>query len=159
MAMHEADLPGVGRKFWMTTETGEKITLIRHNTGKRELYRFRKGEEFPSAVIELTEEEARQVGSVLSGEMQPRVVETMDVLMRDLVIDWIRLEPGFKATGRSIGQLEIRKRTGVSIMAILRGDTCIPNPSPDTRIQAEDVLFAIGKADQIAHFKTLLEKG
>ena len=33
MDIREIDLPGVGKKFAITTNSGERITIIIHNTG------------------------------------------------------------------------------------------------------------------------------
>ena len=42
--MNEAYLPGIGTKFWLNLAGGEKLTVIRHNTGRYELYFFKQGE-------------------------------------------------------------------------------------------------------------------
>ena len=67
--MNEAYLPGIGTKFWLNLAEGEKLTVIRHNTGRYELYFFKQGEEFPSESLTMTENEARDVGSVLFGAL------------------------------------------------------------------------------------------
>lgn len=158
MRIHEADLPGVGRKFWLHTHTEEKITILRHSTGKREIYSFLKGEEFPSRCIELTEEEARQIGAVLVGEIHPKTVERLDVVLKDLIIDWVKLEPGCPAAGKRIGDLQVRKRTGVSIVTIIRGEETIPAPGPEEVLQVEDVLLVVAHgANAMKAFRQLLK--
>ncbi|MEW6410026.1 MAG: cation:proton antiporter regulatory subunit [Nitrospirota bacterium] len=157
--MHEAELPGVGKKCWITTSAGEKVTIIRHNIGKIEVYHFMKGEESPSRVFELTEEEARQIGAILTGRCETRIVETMDVVMKDLVIEWVKIEPSSSMVGKSIKEMEIRKKTGVSIVAIIREEAGIPSPAPDEIIHSGDLLLIIGRADQIDKFKNLNSTG
>jgi len=59
------------------------------------------------------------------------------------------IEHDSKAVGKTIGELKLRKRTGVTIIAITReGDTEI-NPGPDTKLQPEDVLVLLGEPDQV----------
>lgn len=59
------------------------------------------------------------------------------------------VEHDSKAVGKTIAELKLRKRTGVTIIAITReGDTQI-NPGPDTKLQAEDVLVLLGQPDQV----------
>ena len=152
--MNEAYLPGIGTKFWLNLAGGEKLTVIRHNTGRYELYFFKQGEEFPSESLTMTENEARDVGSVLFGRAEHKVVETMDVVMRDLVIEWAMVEPGAALADKSIKELEIRKKTGVSIVAIIRGSKGIPSPQPDEAIRAGDLLLMIGKREQIEAIKS-----
>src|SRR5688572_10557293 len=61
MDVREADLPGVGKKFALTTSEGERLTIIIHNTGDRELYNFRENEDFPFHALRLDDSEARKI--------------------------------------------------------------------------------------------------
>ena len=151
--MNEAFLPGIGKKFWMDLPGGDKLTVIQHNTGRYELYFFKPGEEFPAAGLALSEYEAKDLGSVLFGRFEHRVVETMDVVMKDLVIEWAKVEALSVLAGKSIKENEIRKKTGVSIVAIIRGDAGTPSPSPDEVIKPGDLLLLIGNKEQIEAFK------
>jgi len=36
MTVYESDLPGVGKKFEVELENGERLVIVTHNTGKRE---------------------------------------------------------------------------------------------------------------------------
>ena len=51
--------------------------------------------------------------------------------------------------GKTIGQLKLRKKTGVTIIAITHAGLTEINPGPETTIQAEDVLVLLGGAGQI----------
>lgn len=53
------------------------------------------------------------------------------------------------AVGKTIGELGLRKKTGVSIIALTRERHTEINPGPETRIEAEDVLVLLGGAEQI----------
>ena len=53
------------------------------------------------------------------------------------------------AVGKTIGDLELRKKTGVSIIAITREGHTEINPGPETTIRAEDVLVLLGDVEQI----------
>jgi len=41
--LHETRLPGIGSKFTLRLDTGDRLAIIVHNDGKRELYFFRRG--------------------------------------------------------------------------------------------------------------------
>ena len=43
MDVREHDLPGVGKKYAIKTTEGDRMTVIIHNTGHREIYHFKKG--------------------------------------------------------------------------------------------------------------------
>jgi len=151
--MNEAQLPGIGKKFWMDTESNEKLTVISHDAGKFELYFFKEEEEFPSAALTLNEAEAREVGAVLHGSPECRIVQTMDMTLKDMVIEWLKVGPQSRLKDRSIMDLQIRKMTGASVIAIIRGETGIPSPSPDEVIREDDTLLVIGNKEQTERFK------
>jgi len=68
MKVEEVVLPGVGRKFIMELQSGDRLVVVIHYSGKRELQYYRKGEEDePTAALDLTEEEARELGAILAG--------------------------------------------------------------------------------------------
>jgi TrkA domain protein len=153
MQIREADLPGVGKKFAIVTDAGDRLTVIIHNTGHREIYNFRKGEDFPFHAIRLEDEEARKLGAILSGAyFQPTVIESMDMVLESLSIEWVKVEGRSPLAGRTIGELEIRRRTGASVTAILRGGGAIPNPQPDERILPGDTLMVVGTREQVQRF-------
>ena len=49
-----------------------------------------------------------------------------------LELDWVRLPATAHAAGRSVGELQVRRRTGVTIVAVLRGSVPIVDVGPDT---------------------------
>ncbi|HKY30035.1 MAG TPA: cation:proton antiporter [Pyrinomonadaceae bacterium] len=53
------------------------------------------------------------------------------------------------AVGRSIGDLRLRKQTGVTIIAITRDGHTEINPGPEQILQPDDVLVLLGGTDQI----------
>jgi len=57
--------------------------------------------------------------------------------------------------GKSLTQIELRKRYGVTVVAIRRGSQLLSNPDGDTRICANDVLFVLGPPDKIAEVTSL----
>ena len=59
------------------------------------------------------------------------------------------VEADSTAVGKTIGELKLRKTTGVTIIAITRAGHTEINPGPETRLQAEDVLVLLGGTEQI----------
>ena len=57
--------------------------------------------------------------------------------------------------GQSIGESEIRKRTGVSVVGVLRDDKLEPNPGPDFRFHDKDMVAIIGSAGARETFTAL----
>lgn len=53
------------------------------------------------------------------------------------------------AVGKPISELELRSKTGVSIVGIERGDASIVNPDPNEKIRAGDQLLILGTREQL----------
>ena len=155
MQVKEHDLPGVGKKFALTSNEGERMTVIIHNTGHREIYTFRGSEEFPAHAVRLEDAEARMLGAILGGAyFQPAVAESMDMVMGQLSVEWFRVTAGSPLAGRTIQESAIRKRTGASVIAILRDGRPMPNPGPGDVMQSGDTLLVVGDRQQVQRFRS-----
>ncbi len=95
-------------------------------------------------------------------------------MLRGLAIDaaaraeWIRmlelavtqthmLLPDSPAAGRTIREVDLRARTGVTIVAVTRNGQPTPNPPPELALQAGDVLVLVGTHRQLAAAREALD--
>ncbi len=154
MAFRETDLPGVGKRYTLELEDGGELTLIIHNTGRREIYIIEEEEEEPTCVISLTEDEAKELGFLLAGTTyQPVAPERMELIMREMVMEWVKVGSTSQLIQKTIAQAQIRKKTGASIVAIIRGEDMLVNPDPnETEIKKGDILVVAGTRKQIKNF-------
>jgi TrkA domain protein len=160
MDVREHDLPGVGKKFAVKTDEGDRITIIIHNTGHREIYHFRRGEDYPFHAVRLDDAEARKLGAILGGAyFQPPVAESMDMVLEQLSIEWLRVEPPSPLAGKTLQEAAIRQQTGASVIAILRSGRAQPNPQPSERIEAGDTLMLVGDREQVARVSAMNRGG
>ena len=149
--MRISELPGIGTKYEIESPKGDKVAVIFLTSGEIELYVLEAGAEKPS-VTRLTPEEARRVGSVLTGAML--TVEREDVEVSFSEISDLRINihvcPVTKGmVGKSIEELAIRKRTGVTIIALSRRGQSIISPPPETVFEEGDLIVVIGEREQI----------
>lgn len=159
MDIRETDLPGIGRKFQADTRAGERVVIIVHDDGDREIYQFDKGNyEECSASVSLDDAEARQLSGILGGmTYKPRALENVEVAFDDLVIEWYQVGDASQARDKTIGELEIRRSFGVSVIAIIYGDrTKSINPGPDAIIRAGSTLVASGEREQMNRLREYL---
>jgi TrkA domain protein len=66
--VHVEDLPGIGRRYDIDLgRSSERISVVVRRDGTRDVYVFTTRSADPTAVVELTDEQARKVGAVLAG--------------------------------------------------------------------------------------------
>jgi len=73
-----------------------------------------------------------------------------------LDIEWFTLPSQAPCVGQRIETCAIQQHTGVSIIAVLRGDRLYNNPSPDFVFAAEDTVAVLGTALQRDAFVTFI---
>lgn len=156
MELRESDLPGIGKKFSFELANDSNVIVIMHKGGRREIY-IESPDDDPQLVLTMKDEEARLLGAVLGGAYyQPVTQEVVSLAVRDLVVDWIPITTKCLVMGRSIGELEIRQKTGATIVAILNRDTTNASPGPADVLHSGDTVVATGLAHQIAELRRLL---
>jgi len=156
MDIQETALPGVGLRHDFTTRAGRQLGVVTHRTGRRDLLVYDRGDpDRCQEVIQLTDEEADALAELLGAA---RLVEHLASLQQveGLAIDWLEIRAGSPYDGGTIGDTQARSRTGVSIVAILRGDRAIPAPSPQERLAAGDTLVVVGTAQGVKALSDLL---
>lgn len=157
MEVKMCDLPGVGKKISFETAEAQKIVIIVHHSGKRDLYFFQEAEEDEADYfLSLTSEETRELGAQLLGATyQPVDDEKMKIFQKQLVMEWIKLTPESPFVDRRIGESRIRSHTGASIIAVMQGDDMTVSPDIDCVLKAGDTVMAAGKIDQIRKFEAM----
>jgi K+:H+ antiporter subunit KhtT len=91
-----------------------------------------------------------------------RVAEELAELQQQiegLAIDWLPLRNDSPFVGRTIGDARIRTRTGVSVVAVLRGENAIPAPGPELSLEPGDYLVVVGTTRGIEKVVELLHRG
>ena len=156
--LRETRLPGVGVKYGFRTAQGGRLAIILHNDGRREIYYYEHaGDDEPSAVIDLHDDEARQLGAVIGGAYErPKIVEDLELALGELAIEWVPVPDNSWAVGRTLAECGFRARTGITVIAILREPEPVSGAQPNDRIEKGDTLVTVGKAGQYAAFRRLL---
>ncbi|MFN4069993.1 MAG: cation:proton antiporter regulatory subunit [Thermus caldifontis] len=151
MRVEEAVLPGVGRKFTITVQSGDRLVIVVHHSGKRELQYFEAGEyeDEPTMALDLTDEEARELGAILAGVLfHPEAVGDTQSKLGQKVIEWIKVLPGSKLAGKRLAELTLPP--GAHLLAVDRpGAPLIPNPSPEVVLEVGDTLVVAGSREAV----------
>jgi CPA2 family monovalent cation:H+ antiporter-2 len=69
--------------------------------------------------------------------------------LSDMEVKRVRVDNESGIAGKTLSEVDLRKRFGTSILAINRGEEYIPNPGADHIIQGGDCLIMIGKPEEI----------
>ncbi len=93
--------------------------------------------------------------------MRPHLTEFIDGLTLgsgvEMWLEELQVEAGSPVTGQTVAQLDLRRRTGVTLLAILR-DQSVLTPDGTTDLQAGDDLILIGTRQQLDKLETLFEE-
>jgi TrkA domain protein len=155
----ETKLPGLGIRYEFTTRRGSRLGVVHHRTGRRELLIYEP--EDPDTcrdVVALDEDDSRTLAELLGGS---RVEEELDRLqaVEGLAIDWLPVDESGPYADKTVGDTRARTRTGVSIVAVLRGDGAIAAPGPEFQLQSGDTLLVVGTPRGIEELAVLLRTG
>lgn len=154
----EIQLPGVGARFEFESARGERIAVVAHRSGRVELALYQRGD--PDAcrtVLELDSEDATTLADILGA---PRLTEAAVAMQQieGLAIDWLTVDVGSGAAGATIADGEYRTKTGVSIVAVIRGSDSFPAPDPGFTLTAGDVAVAVGTPEGLKQLRSLLAR-
>jgi TrkA domain protein len=158
--IEETSLPGVGVRYQFYAEDGRRIGVVHHRTGRRELFVCSPDDPDAAVVnVSLSDDESHALSEALGGS---RVIESLTHLQQQvegLAIDWVPVDPSSPYVGKTIGDARIRTRTGVSVVAVIRGEKAHPAPGPDFRLEAEDTLVVVGTPEGIEQVEKILQAG
>ena len=160
--IRETSLPGVGRKFQVETTSGDRLVIVIHDDGTRELYHFtRKNPDQVASVVTLADSEARQIAGIIGGlTYVPKSLPSAEIVLDDLLLEWYTIEAGSACIGKTIRDLQVRTTTGASIVSIIEPDRVKRiNPEADTGLNEGATLILAGDRKTISSLKRLLVTG
>lgn len=153
----ETSLPGVGLRHDFASQSGLRLGVITRHSGRRDLLVYDRDD--PDAVVEsvtMSPEEARLLADMLGGATLVERFEDLRQHIAGLAIDWLPVSKGSRFAGQPLGVTEMRTRTGVSIIAVIRGEAAIPAPGPEMLLLGGDIVVVVGLAEGIDSAARLL---
>jgi K+/H+ antiporter YhaU regulatory subunit KhtT len=81
----------------------------------------------------------------------------MDILNQPTIMDElpnmnitaIKVDFNSLLDGKTLIESQLRNKTGVTLLAIKRGDEIIEHPSPTTFFQGNDIVYVLGNPEQV----------
>lgn len=153
MTVYETDVPGIGKKFELDLTGKARAVVLLHHDGRVEVFRRESPDADSEKVFDLTNRQANRLGSILEGAYFETVAsEELAVPLGDAIIEWVDIDADSPVAGQTLAESDLRNVSGVSVLAVQRGTETIPNPEADFRIEAGDILVALGTREQQAAF-------
>jgi TrkA domain protein len=145
-------LPGVGVLHTFVTDDGGKVGVITHRSGHSDLISFSDAGEDSGASkvsLRLDEDEAHTLAELLGGT---RITESLTKLdaIPGLSIDWFTVDYEDHIAGKKLGNLASRGVVGLTVVAVVRGDSANPAPSDDFTVFPGDTLVVAGTPEKVA---------
>ena len=154
------------------------IVRTRHVTDVEELYRLGANQVIPEEFETAIDFFERILGKYLIPrmEIEKAIARTREdnygifrerkepgghSLLKDIPdIEIAAVKVGEKSVfaGKTIAQTALRKTCGVTMVAINKGGTVIPNPEPSTVINGDDIAYLLGKPEMIAIASNILSE-
>ncbi|NWG00354.1 MAG: potassium channel protein [Thermoanaerobaculaceae bacterium] len=90
---------------------------------------------------------------------KPGVVDFLDFSLQPssgehLLLEQLSVTENSPLAGKSLAELDLRKRHRVAVVSLHRGSTLIPNPDPALRLQVGDLLVVLGNRHDLDRFET-----
>jgi CPA2 family monovalent cation:H+ antiporter-2 len=77
--------------------------------------------------------------------------------LHDVEISTFRLGTGAPVAGKSLAQTELRKKFGVTVLAVRRDSQVLHNPDPDMELLANDLLITMGSPEALSKVTDLFK--
>ena len=156
----ETKLPGFGIRHDFTTKEGEQVCVVAHRSGRREIFVGDPADpDARRSLLELSEDDSRTLGELLGVSQISEEFARLQQAIEGLTIDWLPLRADSPFANRTVGDTRLRTRTGVSVVAIVRGDDAVPAPGPEEGLRGGDYLVVVGTPRGIEQAVELLHEG
>jgi TrkA domain protein len=142
----ETELPGVGVRFDLQTESGRRDLVVYDQKDPD-----RAGES-----VKLREDEGHTLGEMLGGS---RVVQHLDEAvhrLEDLVISWVKIDPKSSLAGLTLTEASLRTRTGAGVVALVSDSGSTPVPGGAAILEASSTAVLVGEASAVEAASKLL---
>jgi len=155
--IEKIDLPGVGIRHDMVTKHGRHVGVLNYRDGRRELALY--DPEDPDTVldfIELDDDESDALSDLLGHTALLSQITDFGSGALGLYTDQLVLPTDSRYLDLTLGDTQARTKTGVSIVAILRGDKVIPSPEAGEILRQDDIFVAVGTRTGLDKLEALL---
>jgi len=158
--IEKVDLPGIGVRNDLVTESGSRLGVVSFRDGERELAIYDADD--PDACrfsVPITEDEAEALADMFGASVAITRLTKLSDETDGLYTEKIKVGAGSPYAGKTLGDTKMRTRTHVSIVAILRNRKVLASPTPDERLDIGDIIVAVGTRGGLDAAMKLIDHG
>lgn len=160
MNVDETELPGLGVRKDFITASGRRIGVVEMREGETELFVSTWDDpDTCQASIPLTADEAAALGNLLGGQHIAMRLAEAHKEIPGIATRQFSITADSPFSNQPMGKAQIRTRSGVSIVAIMREGEVIPSPAPDVVLHTGDLLVAVGTQEGLDSAAAILRNG
>lgn len=153
------DLPGIGYRDDVVTESGARLGVLSFRDGHREVAIFEAEDpDATAASISISASEAAAIAELLGQAKLLDALSKISDTVTGIFTEHLTLPADSKYIGMELGDTHARTETGVSIVAIVRGSEVIASPKPSHDLQNQDILVAVGTRPGLDALAEILSK-
>lgn len=153
-------LPGIGVRKDFATRNGRRIGVVNHRDGPIELILSKSDDpDACLASLPMTVDEAGALANLLGAPQLVAQLAEEHSEMPGINTKQLAVRPNSPFDGRTLGDTELRTRTGVSVVAVMRAGQVHPSPTPSFTFTAGDLLVTVGTSDGLEAAGKILTHG
>ncbi len=155
--IEETRLPGVGVRHDFVTQAGARIGVISRRDGGQDVLVFDENDPDRCAqTLRLEAQDSRALAELLGASPVPTALgEDLLRAADGITVESWAIEPSSLADGRTIAETALRRRTGASIAAVLRGGATLPAQA-GTHLRGGDIVVLVGTRADVSRALELL---
>ncbi|MEZ5126475.1 MAG: TrkA C-terminal domain-containing protein [Thermoleophilia bacterium] len=153
----ETRLPGVGIRHEFVTSRGERLGIITHHSGRRELiFCAACDPDVCRDVVRLEEDDVRTLSDILGQSQVVENVNAMHLSLQGLTIDWLPVTAEAPCASCTLYDVEHHDETPASIVAVVRNGKTIAAPPSSFELEPGDTAVVVGTPEGAAALAKLL---
>jgi TrkA domain protein len=157
MNIERTALPGIGICHTTTTARRQRLGIICHLSGRRDLVLYDPADPQRAAhAVVFDPTEAHHIADLLDATITIDHLTDLEQQITGITAARIRIPVGSPYDARPLRDTRARTRTGACIVAVIRDQQVTPAPDPDFVVHHGDTIVAVGAHDGITALTDLL---
>lgn len=157
MNIERTALPGVGVAHVTTTRGGQRVGIVSHVSGERDIVVYDPEDtDTVACTVVLAPDEAHRIADLLGSDVTLDHVRALEQQLDGMTAVRVELPSDSPYDGRPLVEVQSRVASGASVIAVGRAGRRIVNPGPDLVLCNGDSLVVVGDRDGVKALAAVL---